>query len=116
MRAAWVPLMLLVLVGGCAKPHGSVLGRAPKGDPRSVISVKAGDTPPDVTVGGVMIEKCPIAGCWFRLRDSTGTILVDTKPAGFVVVNVPTESHVTVSGKVVTVGDEVLIEAAGIRY
>src|SRR5262245_28427652 len=116
MRTAWISLTLLALVAGCSRPHGTVLGRAPKGDPRSIISVKAGDTPPDVTVSGAMIEKCPVAGCWFRLRDSTGTVLVDTKAAGFVVVNVPTESQLTVSGKVVTVGDEVLIEAAGIRY
>lgn len=116
MRVAWIPLIALALVAGCSKSRGTVLGRAPKGELRTIISVKAGDTPPEVTVTGTMIEKCPVAGCWFRLRDSTGTILVDTKTAGFVVVNVPTESEVTVSGKVVALGDEVLIEAAGIRY
>jgi len=63
-----------------------------------------------------MIEKCPIAGCWFRLRDNTGVIKVDTKSAGFVVVNVPLESRVTVAGKVIINGDDVMLEATGIRY
>jgi len=82
----------------------------------TVLSVRAGTTPPQVTVAGVLIEKCPVAGCWFRLRDSTGVIKVDTKPAGFVVVNVPLESKVTVAGKVVAEGDDVIIEATGVRY
>lgn len=63
-----------------------------------------------------MVEKCPTAGCWFRLRDRTGTIKVDTKSAGFVVVNVPLQSQVTVAGKVVPDGDDVMIEATGVRY
>jgi uncharacterized protein YdeI (BOF family) len=87
------------------------LGKAPAGDPSTILAVTAGDTAPQVTVSGIMIEKCPVAGCWFRLRDSTGVIKVDTKPAGFVVVSVPLESTVTVAGKVVAEGDEVVIAA-----
>ncbi len=63
-----------------------------------------------------MVEKCPVAGCWFKLQDNTGTIRVDTKAAGFVVVKVPLESKITVSGKIVTEGDETLLEASGVRY
>jgi uncharacterized protein YdeI (BOF family) len=93
-----------------------VLGRAPKGDPVSVLAIRAGDTPSQVTVRGIMVEKCPVAGCWLKVQDQSGTIMVDTKLAGFVVVNVPLESKVTVAGKIVTEGDEVLIEASGLRY
>jgi hypothetical protein len=32
------------------------------------------------------------------------------------VINVPFESKVTISGKVVTEGDEVFVEAYGLRY
>ena len=63
-----------------------------------------------------MVEKCPIAGCWLRVRDSTGIIKVDTKAAGFVVVSVPLDSNVTVMGKVTTDGDEVVVAATGLRY
>ena len=106
----------LLLAAGCHKPQGTVLGKSPQGEPQTILAVKAGNTPPQVTVRGVMIEKCPVAGCWFRLRDGTGVIMVDTKSAGFVVVNVPLESALTVAGKAVAEGDDVMIEATGVRY
>ncbi len=109
-------LCCLSVMVGCQKPQGNVLGKSPTGDLRTVLAVTAGDTPPQVALTGVMVEKCPVAGCWFRLRDRTGIIKVDTKPAGFVVVNVPLESTLTVAGKVVAEGDQIVLEASGIRY
>jgi uncharacterized protein YdeI (BOF family) len=109
-------LILLLLAGGCRKPEGKVLGKPPKGAVDSIIAVKAGDTPPQVTIEGVMVEKCPFAGCWFRLRDRTGTIKVDTKTAGFVVVDLPLETQLTVAGKVVPDGKDMALEATGLRY
>ena len=50
------------------------------------------------------------------LRDADGTIKVDTKNAGFVVVNVPLRSTVTVAGRVITNGTERFIDATGLRY
>ena len=116
MRLACVCLVCLLLAGGCGKPQGTILGQAPKGKPNSVLSVKAGTTPAQVILNGVMIEKCPTAGCWFRLRDGTGVIKVDTKSAGFVVVNVPLDTKVTVAGKVIADGNDVQIEATGVQY
>lgn len=116
MRFLFFTLMCLLLGSGCGKPQGTVLGKAPKGQPQTILSVRAGTVPAQFTLSGVMIEKCPTAGCWFRLRDSTGVIKVDTKSAGFVVVNVPLETKVTVAGKVVADGDDVQIETTGIRY
>lgn len=114
--APWGLVCCLSLAIGCQKPQGTVLGKAPAGDPRTILAVTAGDTPPQVTLRGVMVEKCPVAGCWFRLRDQTGIIKVDTKRAGFVVVNVPLEGTVTVAGKVVADGDQIAVEATGLRY
>jgi uncharacterized protein YdeI (BOF family) len=116
MRIARASLICLLVAAGCHKPQGTVLGKSPAGELRTILSVKAGNTPPQVSVSGVLIEKCPVAGCWFRLRDSTGVIKVDTKSAGFVVVNVPLESQMIVAGKAVAEGDEVMMEATGIRY
>jgi len=118
MRQRGLLLALALTVGtfGCHRPQGTVLGKAPSGEPTTVLAVRAGDTPPQVTLSGVMVEKCPIAGCWLRLQDSTGTIKVDTKSAGFVVVNVPLETKITISGRIVNEGDEVLVEASGLRY
>jgi uncharacterized protein YdeI (BOF family) len=108
--------VLLMSAVGCHKPHGTVLGKAPKGETSTILAIRAGDTPPQVTVSGIMVEKCPVAGCWLKVQDGSGTIMVDTKSAGFVVVNVPLESKVTVSGKIVTEGDEVFLEASGLCY
>jgi len=76
MRIARALLICLLVAAGCQKPQGTVLGKTPQGELRTILSVKAGNTPPQVTVRGVMIEKCPGAGCWFRLRDGTGVIKV----------------------------------------
>ncbi len=108
--------VLLVCACGCRQQPGAILGKAPAGQVRTVLAVKAGDTPPQVTLTGEMIQKCPVAGCWFRLRDDTGTIKVDTRSAGFVVVNVPVNRKVVVSGRVVTEGNDIAIEATGVRY
>ena len=116
LRIAGVLLIGLLLAAGCRRQSGVVLGQAPRGEPRTILAVKAGDTPPHVTLQGVMIEKCPVAGCWFRLRDRTGVIKVDTKSAGFVVVDLPLDTPVTVAGKVVADGSELALEATGLRY
>ncbi|MFO1511808.1 MAG: hypothetical protein U1F83_02675 [Verrucomicrobiota bacterium] len=116
MRLAFISFVCLLLVAGCGKSSGKVLGKAPKGKTDSVLSVKGGITAPQVVLSGVMIEKCPTAGCWFRLRDDTGVIKVDTKLAGFVVVDVPVDSKVTVGGKVIADGNDVQIEATGIQF
>lgn len=111
-----VSVLGVLLMDACHRQRGTVLGKAPRGDTKTVLAVKAGDTPPQVTLSGVMTEKCPVAGCWFRLKDRTGTIKVDTKSAGFVVLDVPTGQPVTVAGKVVADGNEVALEASGLRY
>jgi len=111
-----VVVSILVLIAGCHRQQGTVLGKAPSGDVQTILAVRAGDTPPQVTLSGSLVEKCPVAGCWFRLRDSTGEIKVDTKSAGFVVAAVPLETKMTVTGKITDTGDEVIIEASGIRY
>ena len=108
--------LLLFVAVACHHQTGKVLGKAPAGDIRTVLAVRAGDTPPVVTLTGTMTEKCPVAGCWFRLTDGTGTIKVDTQAAGFVVADVPLETRMTVAGKIVESGDEIIIEASGVRY
>jgi len=116
MRTLCATFVLALFVSGCHRQNGTVLGKAPEGEVRTVLAVRAGDTPRQVTISGMMVEKCPTAGCWLRLKDNTGIIKVDTKAAGFVVVKVPLEAHVTVTGKIMTEGDDVVIAATGLRY
>ena len=117
LRLAGMAWVCVLLVAGCQKSNGTVLGKAPEGEAQTISSIKTGGTRSQVTIQGVMIEKCPVAGCWFYLRDSTGVVKVDTKLAGFVVLDVPLQSRLTVMGKkVVADGNEITIEATGVRY
>lgn len=110
-------LVVAALVTGCGRGGGGhVKGVAPKGEPRAILSVHSGDAPTLVTVRGKMIEKCPTAGCWFRIHDDTGVVKVDTKSAGFVVTELPLGTELTVAGKIGHDGDETIIEATGLRY
>src|SRR5262245_27289733 len=109
-------LAALVALVGCGHADGKVKGVAPKGELRTVLAVRAGDTPQTVTLHGKIIEKCPVAGCWFRLQDDTGVIKVDTKTARFVVTDIPLQTTVTVSGKLAQEENEPVLQATGLRY
>ena len=106
---------LSVFLAGCMR-EGGTLGAAVEGAAVPVASIEkvAADVP--VVLQGTMTKKCPVAGCWFMLQDQTGTIKVDTKNAGFVVVDVPLNTSLTVAGRVITNGTERFIDATGVRY
>jgi uncharacterized protein YdeI (BOF family) len=107
----------LFAAAGCGAPAEKTLGAALA--PGEVLAVDAARSSPAgtaVLVSGEMVEKCPVAGCWFVMRDSTGAMRVDTKNAGFVVLDVPLRAKVTVAGKLSKPGDEPQIDASGLRY
>ena len=117
MRRFTFIILIAVLCGGLGcKQSGNILGKAPRGDTRTVLAIREGLTPRLVTIQGKMITKCPTAGCWFDLKDKTGAIRVDTKTSGFVVTKIPLQAEVTVSGKLVFLGDEPVLEATGVRF
>lgn len=105
------------LLAGCAAHPSHTLG-APVVVTNIATTVQALSSAPaqkPVVVEGEMIEKCPVAGCWFMLKDKTGVVRVDTKSAGFVVTEVPLHSRLTVSGTV-TPGAQPGIAASGVSY
>lgn len=108
-------LACLPLLAGCDPRNAKVLGAAPAGTSMAVATV-ARSAGKAIVVSGTMIQKCPVAGCWFVLRDESGTIKVDTKSANFVVLDVPLQTRVTVAGSLVTNEQEQVIEATGIRF
>ena len=108
---------LLTLCAGCSEEGTRALGTP--FDNHSIASVtlaRQTNAEASVILRGSLTEKCPVAGCWFVLQDAGGIIKVDTKNAGFVVVDVPVRSTVTVAGRVVTNGSERFIDATGLRY
>ena len=113
-------LPALAALAGCSQAVGAAshtMGKPPAGGTiTTVANVKPLTVKQQpVTLHGTMIEKCPVAGCWFMLRDKTGVIKIDTKNAGFVVSEVPVNTEVTVSGIPAKSG-EPRIAASGIRY
>ena len=108
-----VPVVLIALAG-CVQQPAQILGNGSAfGAVTSIRDLKSSAAP--VTIQGTMIEKCPVAGCWFKVQDPTGVLKVDTKTAGFVVVDVPVGSRVTVSGRL-QAAPERQISALGVRY
>lgn len=109
-----VSITALALVGCGSK--AKVLGKTPKEKLSTVLAINAGDAPQNLSLEGAIIEKCPQAGCWFRLDDGTGVIKVDTKAAGFVVTEIPLNTKVKVAGKISRQGDETQVAATGLSY
>jgi len=110
----FVGIALLLL--GCAERKPVTLGPPFDGVAIPISEISQTNLTAQLIVSGTMIEKCPVAGCWFVVRDDTGTIRVDTKNAGFVVVDVPLKTTVVVSGRVATNGSERLVDATSVRY
>ena len=105
-----------VLLAGCQVGQTHTLGAVvPAGAIASVRELASRKSPAPVVVEGEMIEKCPVAGCWFVLKDKTGVVSVDTKGAGFVVTDVPVHARLTVAGTL-TPGVLPGIAATGVRY
>jgi uncharacterized protein YdeI (BOF family) len=88
----------LALALGCGGPRSEVRGKAPAGTVSTAVVLRQAAARAPVTVHGTMVEKCPVAGCWFILQDGTGRVRIDLKNAGFVVTDVPLGRAVTVSG------------------
>jgi uncharacterized protein YdeI (BOF family) len=115
MREKWLIAVAALLAAGCGGPP-KILGQAPKGKLVPIAAVRTLAASSPALIRGKMVEKCPAAGCWFVVRDKTGLVKVDTKSAGFVVLDVPLGTEMTVVGTAAGSGDGRLIEATGVRY
>jgi uncharacterized protein YdeI (BOF family) len=111
-----IALACLLMLGGCATGRPVVLGQAPTGAVETVAALRHEPTGQLRMVSGVMVEKCPVAGCWFDLRDTTGTLRVSTKDAGFAVLDVPLGAKVRVAGRIRQTGSEASLDATGLQY
>jgi uncharacterized protein YdeI (BOF family) len=104
------------IVAGCATGGHSVRGQAPVGVQSTLAQAQAAPIGTKLMVAGALLQKCPVAGCWFTLHDSNNTLRVDTKMAGFTVGDIPLRTQILVQGKVVRYGSTRQIQATGIRY
>jgi uncharacterized protein YdeI (BOF family) len=104
------------LLAGCSGRESKILGTAVEGVAVNIASIPQTTADSRIVLHGTMTKKCPVAGCWFVLKDETGTIKVDTKNGGFAVIDVPLNTSLTVAGRVVMNGRERLIDATGVCY
>lgn len=115
MRLLGFLALLALAAGGCCPPGGNLLGKEFGAAPVvAVRDARAARAP--VTLRGTMTEKCPVAACWFRLKDRTGVMKVDLKAAGFTVTDVPEGAEVTVSGIIDRREDPPSLVATGLRW
>jgi uncharacterized protein YdeI (BOF family) len=104
------------LLSGCGAQHETTRGAAlPAVAVSNVAQLAQVERATPVVLRGEMIDKCPVAGCWFMLRDKTGIVRIDTKAAGFVVSDVPLHTTMTVAGRVMP-GTQPGVAATGIRF
>jgi putative oxidoreductase len=61
------------------------------------VAALAGERQP-VVVSGEVVERCPVMGCWLRLKDATGTLWVDLAAAGLNARGIPLGARVGVTG------------------
>ena len=111
-------MLVLLVQFGCRKAAQNTLGSPPAAvASMTALTASRAKQGERCTLHGEMIEKCPTAGCWFVLKDRSGTIHVDTKSAGFVVTSVPTHTEVTVTGVLqAEAGQPATLSATGVRY
>ena len=121
LRLSILPQLLVCVIvaiasAGCGGHSEKVLGAPPEASPTATVKeISSVGAHKSVTLRGEMTEKCPVAGCWFMLKDKTGIVRVDTKSSGFVVSDVPLHSTLTVTGAV-TAGSSPGLAATGVRY
>ena len=107
---------LLTAFSGCSHAPQHLLGAKYSVEVASpIVELKKSPANVYIQLKGEMVEKCPVAGCWFVLRDKTGTVRVDTKLEGFVVTDIPLHTILNVNGKL-TKDAEPQISATGLRY
>lgn len=102
------------IFAGCNKTQEA----APVADAKtlSVAAIQKLKVSSPIVAQGTMVEKCPVAGCWFKMHDRTGVIKVDLKATKQTVMDVPLNSEVTVRGKVALNGSEKMIRAVSATF
>lgn len=106
----------MAFFAGCANRQTEARGDNGKAETIGIASIQKMKLASPVVAHGTMIEKCPVAGCWFKLHDRSGTIKVDLKATKLTVVNVPLNAEVTVRGKVAPNGGEKMIQATSAAF
>lgn len=69
-----------------------------------------------VRVEAGVVQQCPARGCWLKLKDDAGEVMVDLAPAKLELSEERVGQQATVTGKVVKKGGRVWLEAEKIEF
>jgi hypothetical protein len=114
---------------GCnAEPRDGASGPAATG--RAAASEPAPEKVPTVCTGCVTEERlgqtvaveagvsqqCPASGCWLRLKDNAGEVMVDLAPKKLILTEQRVGERAKVTGKVVKKGGRIWLEAEKVEF
>ena len=115
MRTTLVAIGLLL--AGCAPRPETLLGSlSSSAAPVAIRELLSSKPTGSVVLRGTLVEKCPVSGCWFRLKDDTGVVKVDLKSAGVTSTDIPVGARLSVAGTRQVEGGETSLCAIGLRY
>lgn len=69
-----------------------------------------------VAVKAVVAHQCPARGCWFRMKDDAGEVMVDLGPGKLELAEDRVGQTANVTGKVVRKGGKLWLEARKVEF
>ena len=105
---------ITIVMAGCSSNQSKQIG-SPASNVSIVSISNLVSNKGTVRIKGKMIDKCPTAACWLHVKDSSGSIKVDLKAAGFTATDIPVNREITVTGSYVG-GDDKHFDGIGIVY
>lgn len=69
-----------------------------------------------LAVDGEIVQQCPAAGCWFRMKDDAGEVFVDLAPAKLRLTDKRVGQQATVTGRLVKQGGQLRLEARHVDF
>jgi hypothetical protein len=69
-----------------------------------------------VAVEAEVVQQCPARGCWFRMKDDAGEVMVDLSPKKLELTGDRVGQRATVTGRVVKKGGRIWLEAEKVDF
>ena len=116
LHAGWMVAVVVSLVAaGCGKAevYGTPPGAGDSTAIREILSGAGELGDRQVTVEGTIVRECP-SGCWFELKDESGSVRVDLAPSGLAIPQ-RVGKTVAVLGTVSTNGPQVEVVGSGVE-
>ena len=110
-------LILIFSISGCrkkaAEKYGQEISNRVVTRIEAILKEPANFDGKTITIQGKIIRECP-TGCWFEVKENSGTIYVDLNPSGFAIPQ-KVGKKVIVEGKVQLRGSQPMLAGTGVE-